>query len=218
MKRLVALMMCAVSLGAVAQFPNLPYNPDENGDGLIGVVDLQGLLANYGNEFSGAVISEDGESAITFMGDMAYPLCDLSCRNLPGMWHMAKMTELALVWNEVYTTNENTYTWVGNNEKRVFDNDAEFLVFYSNSSSDADYHNLAATQRPGQSYRCYCASRQLPRVEYSYCQSADIQECATEKVVNGWYPLHSNGSMLHQWPGSGAYYEKTFQAFWRWAE
>ena len=43
-------MMCAVSLGAAAQFPNLPYNPDENGDGLIGVVDLQGLLALYGVE------------------------------------------------------------------------------------------------------------------------------------------------------------------------
>ena len=42
-----------------AQFPSLPYNPDENGDGLIGVV-LQGLLANYGNEFASAVISEDG--------------------------------------------------------------------------------------------------------------------------------------------------------------
>ena len=41
-------MMCAVSLGVAAQFPDLPYNPDENGDGLIGVVDLQGLLSFYG--------------------------------------------------------------------------------------------------------------------------------------------------------------------------
>ena len=62
MKRLIALMLCAVSLGAEAQFPNLPYNPDENADGLIGVVDLQGLLSNYGNEFASAVVSEDGES------------------------------------------------------------------------------------------------------------------------------------------------------------
>ena len=51
MRRLVALMMCAVSLGATAQFPSLPYNPDENGDMLIGVVDLQALLANYGKNF-----------------------------------------------------------------------------------------------------------------------------------------------------------------------
>ena len=57
---------------AAQSFP-LPYNPDENGDMLIGVVDLQALLANYGLEFSSAVLSEDGESAITYMGDMAHP-------------------------------------------------------------------------------------------------------------------------------------------------
>ena len=204
-------MMCAVSLGAAAQFPNLPYNPDENGDGLIGVVDLQGLLANYGSEFSGAVLSEDGESAITYMGEMAYPLCAMACENLPGMWHMAKMTELALVWNEVYTTNENTYTWVGNNEKRVFDNSNEFLVFYSNSGG-ADYHNLVATQRPGHSYRCYCASRQLPRVEYELYYSVsynDFVEGCQTLTEAGWFPIQGSPST-----GNGIF----SQAFWRWAE
>ena len=39
---------------------------------------------------------------------------------------MATMTELAMVWEEVYTTNDVTYTWVGNHEKRVFDNNDEF--------------------------------------------------------------------------------------------
>ena len=86
MKRLIALMMCAVSLGAAAQFPNLPYNPDENGDGLIGVVDLQGLLSNYGNEFAGVVVSEDGESAIVYMGEMAYSLCSQGCKRLPSFF------------------------------------------------------------------------------------------------------------------------------------
>ena len=128
------------------------------------------------------------------------------------MWHMAKMTELALVWNEVYTTNEITYTWVGNNEKRVFDNDNEFLVFYSNSSWDADYHNLVATQRPGHSYRCYCASRQLPRVEYTFCRGPweNTLECAEEKTSAGWYPL--GGISAEEILGHVG------QAFWRWAE
>ena len=51
MKRLVAMMMCAVSLGAAAQV-TYPYNPDEDGNGQIAVGDLQGILATYGNEFS----------------------------------------------------------------------------------------------------------------------------------------------------------------------
>ena len=63
MKHLLTLTALLISSLAMGQFPNLPYNPDENGDGLIGVVDLQGLLANYGNEFASAVVSEDGESS-----------------------------------------------------------------------------------------------------------------------------------------------------------
>ena len=50
MKRLLALMLCAVSLGAAAQV-TYPYNPDGNADTLIGVTDLQDLLTNYGQPF-----------------------------------------------------------------------------------------------------------------------------------------------------------------------
>ena len=59
MKRLIALMMCAVSLGAAAQI-TYPYNPDEDGNGQIAVGDLQGLLANYGGSFSPSEIQIDG--------------------------------------------------------------------------------------------------------------------------------------------------------------
>ena len=61
-RTLAALLFVALTTESAAQSFPLPYNPDENGDGLIGVADLQGLLSNYGSEFSGAVISEDGES------------------------------------------------------------------------------------------------------------------------------------------------------------
>ena len=47
MKRLVALMMCAVSLGAAGQSLN-PFNPDSDNNGLIGASDLQSFLALYG--------------------------------------------------------------------------------------------------------------------------------------------------------------------------
>ena len=50
MKRIVALMMCAVSLGAAAQI-TYPYNPDGNADGSITTYDLQDLLSSYGLSF-----------------------------------------------------------------------------------------------------------------------------------------------------------------------
>ena len=58
MKRLVALMICAVSFGAAAQSTNLPYNPDANNDGLIGAFDLTSLLSVYSGNFSNGILGE----------------------------------------------------------------------------------------------------------------------------------------------------------------
>ena len=61
MERLIALMMCAVSLGAAAQSTiTYPYNPDGNADALIGVTDLQDMLSVYGGAFSPSEIQIDG--------------------------------------------------------------------------------------------------------------------------------------------------------------
>ena len=69
MKRLVALMMCAVSLGAAAQV-TYPYNPDGNADTLIGVTDLQDLLVVYGNPFLPQEVLVDGEPLSDVIGDL----------------------------------------------------------------------------------------------------------------------------------------------------
>tara|TARA_Y100000813_G_scaffold184976_1_gene156456 strand:- start:538 stop:888 length:351 start_codon:yes stop_codon:yes gene_type:complete len=61
MKRLVVMMMCAVSLGAAAQSTlTYPYNPDGNADALIGMTDLQDMLSVYGGAFSPSEIQIDG--------------------------------------------------------------------------------------------------------------------------------------------------------------
>ena len=48
------LTFCALifSIAGTAQFPGSAYNPDQNGDALIGTQDLQGLLALYGLEWN----------------------------------------------------------------------------------------------------------------------------------------------------------------------
>jgi hypothetical protein len=49
MRYLVAVLLC-LTMG-VGFGQNLTYIPDSNGDGFIGVSDLQDFLATYANEF-----------------------------------------------------------------------------------------------------------------------------------------------------------------------
>lgn len=206
---LAAILAVVLTSKSTAQSFPLPYNPDENGDGLIGVADLQGLLSNYGSEFSGAVISEDGESAITYMGEMAYPVCAMACENLPGNWKMPKDEDLGLVWEEVSALG--SQTWL--------QKESSSTVYLSNSNS----HVYSYIENIGNgvtrytsnvleySLRCYCTARQLPRMEYTYCEGTDIQGCADEKVEAGWYPLEGITKISYNG-------QNKIQAFWRWAE
>ena len=214
MKHLLTLALFALGLNAIAQFPNLPYNPDENGDGLIGVVDLQGLLANYGSEFSSAVLSEDGESAITFLGEMGYFECNQSCRELPGFWELSSSTDLALVAEDL-NTSDYTYTWIPKNEM----NSAWDKYTYYQGHTNVSLSRLNETLLLRSSYRCYCSAVQLPRVEYEFCAPfvgnvEGFRTCCQDLVSDGWYPLNVD-------PGSGTTRSNSTvlgQAFWRWAE
>ena len=207
MKHLLTLALFAFGLSAIAQFPNLPYNPDENGDGLIGVVDLQGLLANYGSEFSSAVLSEDGESAILYMGDMAFPHCAQACVNLPGMWEMPTIEDLGLVWDEVHPY-QSSSTWLKPRLNRSHPGNEVMDYMFSSEGGVAEY---GVSQVISVSRRCYCTAKQLPRVQYTYCEGTDIQECANVKVEAGWYPLEGITKISYNG-------QNKIQAFWRWAE
>ena len=71
MKRLVALTMCAVSLGAAAQSTiTYPYNPDGNADAIIGVTDLQDMLSTYGGAFTPSEIQIDGVGLAEVVGQL----------------------------------------------------------------------------------------------------------------------------------------------------
>lgn len=215
MKQLIVSLLAMVTITSMAQFPGLPYNPDENGDGFIGVVDLQGLLANYGSEFSGAMVAEDGESAMLYMGNMAYPLCSQACKNLPGIWQLPRLEDLGLVWDEVNPANQvynsSVYTWLQGSW-----NPYNYLPPYYRGVRNTS-NVLTSSIDPGQpddGHRCYCFANQLPKVEYSSCEGTNIQECCSLKVAEGWYPL-GNPTSAPQGPSP---YYRWNQGFWRWAE
>jgi hypothetical protein len=162
MKYLITLLIAVLSLNAFSQgIPQLPYNPDENGDGLIGVPDLQALLAQYGLEFNSAVLSEDAQSAIVYMGEMAHPVCNLACDNLPGFWHMSTLDDLALVWDEVISSST---TWVNFPKEVTFKDGLAHLFAYHTFYGPSGAHEI--TWHPIDTYRCYCAAHELPKVEY----------------------------------------------------
>ena len=202
MKHLMILAALLVSTAAVAQIPTLPWNPDENGDQFIGLPDLLGLLTVYGQEFENAIVSEDGESAIMYMGDMGFPLCAQACRNLPGIWSIAKLKDLGLVWSDVLSGQR---VWLDDSS---FENDIPYLYAWNPQAED-----IFGTYYANEGYRCYCTAKQLPRVEYSYCEGSanfgELQNCCDEKTADGWYPL-SGIAPNEVFEG--------FQAFWRFAQ
>ena len=224
MKHLFASLFAVVCFATYAQFPSLPYNPDENGDGLIGVSDLQGLLANYGNEFASAIVSEDGESANVYMGQMAYPLCTQSCNNLPGIWSIPSLEDLGLVWGEVYNTQAISHTWLTPATNSAVNSTYLLQYFYSGTGSSESNHLIDQTNHPQKEYRCYCAAKQLPRVEYDYCFGTsnlsnqtsaltaslnDLKACVNDKLSVGWHLLGTTQ------PQS---FDTEVQGLWRWAE
>ena len=208
---LAAFLLC---LGATAQDFPIPYNPDDDANGLIGTPDLLSLLALFGEEFSAAVVAEDNESAIIYMGDMAYPLCAQSCRNLPGMWEMPTIEDLGLVWADLYTASTNDYTWL----KASAQDSGEVLYAFKSenvSLGNVDGHKVISASSPIWNWHCYCSIKEIPKVEYDACFNANNTsawfDCCQEKVAQGWIPLATNPYTFNSGSSSG-------QAFWRWAE
>ena len=206
MKHLMTLAALLVSTAAVAQIPTLPWNPDGNDDQFIGLPDLLGLLTVYGQEFENAIVSEDGESAIMYMGDMGYPLCAMACKNLPGLWSIPALDDLGPVYDDLGGGNE---TWLKKSREGTYNpNNGEFLNLTRLNPNGYMY----ATANWAATYRCYCTAKQMPRVEYEYCSgTSGFVDCCQNFVSEGWYPLNSNPRTMG---GNGT----NSQAFWRFAQ
>ena len=105
MKRLVALMMCAVSLGAAAQSTiTYPYNPDGNADALIGVTDLQDMLSTYGGAFSPSEIQIDGVGLLQVIQDLQEQMA--SIQPVDVNYYDAMLTSLQQEIHDLQMTND----------------------------------------------------------------------------------------------------------------
>ena len=224
MKRPIALMICAVSLGAAAQFPNLPYNPDENGDGFVGVADLQGLLAVYGQTLENLTVSNDSAQAVVFVGDLSSPHCMKACSDLPGNWRVMTLFDAGLIWTDLVTeAMSSAYysfnVWIGSEDEP--DNLRSVLTRQDNSYETGIVIGTSASATgagfsPARTNDCYCATREFPKVEYFTCTAScndgieALDNCVNSKTQEGWYPMNQSQTQI--------YNICYWQPMWRWAE
>ena len=66
-----------------------PYNPDENNDGYIGLVDLLGLLTLFGSDFTPEELSFNDDAAMLDLGPMYFGRCVVECSRLEGDWKVS---------------------------------------------------------------------------------------------------------------------------------
>ena len=211
MKHLMTLAALFVSSMAMAQIPTFPWNPDGNGDGVIGSSDLIELLTVYGQEFQNAIVSENQESALLYMGRKKSFDCIYACQNLPGRWSLPEAGEISAIMPLIAdtTSNPNLDTWLSYDEpwiNEAADGDVYYPVLdvYLWTSTGLDFDGIAH-ENAANSNLCYCSIKQLPRVEYITCNVINDASCADSLVGDGWYPM-------------GSVSDSGTQAFWRYAQ
>ena len=200
-------MLAAFNVTAQVDGFQLPYNPDSEPDGYIGVGDVLEVLSIFGSQWNASDIylSNDSTSMTMLVGQLIHPLCLAACADLPGSWQMASLTDLGRIWDELPAGEQ---VWF-HSENTVSGLDRYYVNFYSAPTYS---QNPPVGSSP---YYCYCSTHERPKVEYSICKNtvsqAPFEQCCSSKVAEGWYPLSSN-------PVSGGSSAEFGQAFWRWVD
>ena len=215
MKHLLTLTALLISSLAMGQFPALPYNPDENGDGLIGVSDLQSFLAAYNSEFSSAA-SSNGIAFILIGEEMTKAECMTACNALSGPWGLPTTSEVSenvyLVYEAVGIEPDESLNFWGVNTGYTDDyastddyvphgvslQDEIWVVPYS-SGIDVQ----AATENNANERNCLCSVAERPKMEYMrIVQDGDtptMNSMVNELLGDGWYIHTTDELWMHLW-------------------
>jgi hypothetical protein len=220
-------MALVVAVTAGAQ--TYPWNPDSNSDEFIGFTDILDILAVYGTQFlpENIFCNADSTTVIIDQGEMAAPLCLMTCKEMAGNCRVMNLSDAGYIWeeivNEAMSTEYNQFgVWIqtGDNSDWL----VSALLRQDNSSENGIYISTPPTATGSgfgvnNEQKCYCATHELPKVEYSHCRKSDngsdptdFKTCTEIKIEDGWYPLAGIASYVY----NGTHYSG--QAFWRWAE
>lgn len=205
------LFFSSLTLTCTAQLNvEFPWNPDFDNDDFIGITDLMALLSEFDSEFAeeNIYLSNDSSVVMYSMGSKTYSNCQVSCNNLPGNWKMPSLAEITL----------NEHMWIETPQEALsiwgYCNCYRANVLSPNGDLDIE--------RMSENYPCYCLTKELPKVEFSYCHGTAIQECTESKASEGWYPIGGTTSVDKTNYGSNGYENGSSiyltQAFWRFAD
>ncbi len=192
-----------------------PYNPDADGDDFVGTADLLSLLSLYDSYFSeeNLYLNDDSSAALVLIGNFPYSKCAYQCNELPGSWRISTLEQLGMVWDEIPLE---TYIWLESKDSKHFGiqwfKTPNMLRFQGGGEGGVDWH-----WQPLEA-RCYCATFERRKVEYSYCEGADIIDCAQSRVSEGWIPLSAMTNRTYYTSNLYPYSQSIIQPFWRWAE
>lgn len=214
MKHFVTLAALLTSLVALAQTPQLPFNPDENGDGLIGVADLQSFLALYNTEFSAAVTNNG--IALINLGSMNRVKCLTSCNNLPGTWGMASRREISMNWQLFAEAidwdpdiggyqNDSDRLWTSTRNTDYPDSEGpNYAIFQQDSDNDWTIDSGTMTERECEVCAlCVCSITERPKIEYQRIvqdgSGPTMNTIVNELLNEGWYILSTDELYMHLW-------------------
>ena len=236
MKRLISLMMCAVSLGAAAQIDwDFPYNPDGNNDGYIFSEDLLDLLVVYGQEFNSEALylSEDSSRMIVQIGELlSKTKCLASCASLQGSWRVAHVNDAMYFFDFLVDGLVDYNASIGG----IQDYDIEYMWLdrRSNNATTVRPEDLGMTMKNAQTNDFGDGFSQLEAAEFTQTvtqSNSSLPErnksecwCVTQQRPRvEWQRIHEgeweeNKDQLSEdgWRLHSAEGNKIF--FWRWAE
>ena len=211
MKNLFTCLAVFAALSVSAQSYQLPYNPDHDIDGYIGVDDILQLLATFGQEFDAAILSSDSSSAIVLTGNLSYYSCLKSCKSLGREWDMIDSYGLAIHKDTLFNYNSgqaDLYCWT-KLEGGHFDNGQEFTTRLQGTGVE---QRLPWFTYAGSLHQCYCEAKVRPEIEYQVVFGTSVEAINTNvqlALQEGWIPLGSASC-------SGT--ADCYQTMWRYAE
>ena len=217
MKHLLACLVILAAFNVTAQVDGfqLPYNPDSEPDGYIGVGDVLEVLSIFGSQWNASDIylSNDSTSMTMYVGEMNYHNCLAACSQLAGDWRLATFKDFAPILDTL-GLETNQKLWLNDLSAEKGGSETKYFTWYS----DAGGYPLVNTANGfGSNYGCYCSTHERPKVEYLVADAAsstldgpvEMENFLNAKAQDGWHPMPTPVSQ--NWGANKIY-------LWRWAD
>jgi|GEM_PF-5698057 hypothetical protein len=230
MRHLLACLAILAAFNVNAQIDGfqLPYNPDSEPDGYIGVGDVLEVLSIFGSQWNASDIylNDDSTDLYMDMGQVHVAKCLAICDALPGSWRMGNLTDFGNIMDQIPAGG---IPWFIQDDRLDIPNVDAVSTMPGISSSigkisygppesgyaaiyQLDYDDVF------QENRCLCATQERPKVEYlvfdpmesiSTDGAVEFDSWLNEKAQEGWKLMPTPSGYAE--PG-------TWVFLWRWAD